>query len=442
MLGVLKNRIYRHLFLAQSVALLGTGLATIALALLAFDLAGPEAGQVLGTALAVKMLAYVGIAPLASAIAEHLPRRALLVTLDLVRAGIVLCLPFVSEIWQIYLLVFLLQSASAAFTPAFQATIPDILPDEEDYTRALSLSRLAYDLESLISPFLAAALLTIVTFSNLFVGTAIGFLLSALLVLSVRLPRSKTEGRQEDGPLQHRITHGLRIYLATPRLRGLLTINLSVAAAGAMVIVNTVVLVQTNFELGEQETALAFAAYGAGSMLAALALPGLLNHLVDRSVMLTGAMLLVAGLLAGFWLSSYGVLLILWLGLGIGSAMAQTPAGRLLRRSAAAVDRPAIFAAQFALSHAMWLLTYPLAGWLGAQVGITITFLGLAALASIGANCAVLFWPSSDQGMIDHQHTDLAEDDPHWKHGARTGPHSHAHDYVIDHHHPVWPRER
>jgi hypothetical protein len=36
--------------------------------------------------------------------------------------------------------------------PLFQSTIPEILKEERDYTRALSLSRLAYDLESLLSP--------------------------------------------------------------------------------------------------------------------------------------------------------------------------------------------------------------------------------------------------------------------------------------------------
>ncbi|MEZ1842518.1 MFS transporter, partial [Pseudomonas putida] len=74
------------------------------------------------------------------------------------------------------------------FTPTFQATIPDILPDEDEYTKALSLSRLAYDLESLISPMLAAALLTVISFHNLFAGTVLGFLVSAALVVSVRLP--------------------------------------------------------------------------------------------------------------------------------------------------------------------------------------------------------------------------------------------------------------
>ena len=87
---------------------------------------------------------------------------ALDVALDLARAAIALLLPFVTEVWQVYALILVLQSCSAVFTPTFQATIPDVLPDEAGYTRALSLSRLAYDLESLASPILAAALLAVV----------------------------------------------------------------------------------------------------------------------------------------------------------------------------------------------------------------------------------------------------------------------------------------
>ena len=164
MLSVLANRTYRHLFLAQIIALVGTGLATVALGLLAYDIAGGSAGAVLGTALAIKMVAYIGVAPIAGAFANRVPRRALLVGMDVIRAGVAICLPFVNQVWQVYILIFVLQSASAAFTPTFQATIPDVLPEERDYTRALSLSRLAYDMESLTSPILAAGLLTVMSY--------------------------------------------------------------------------------------------------------------------------------------------------------------------------------------------------------------------------------------------------------------------------------------
>lgn len=401
MLGILANRTYRHLLAAQVIALIGTGLATVALGLLAYELAGGEAGAVLGTALAIKMLAYVGVAPIAAAFAERLPRRAMLVSLDLVRASVAMLLPFVNEVWQVYVLIFLLQSASAAFTPTFQATIPDILPDEKEYTRALSQSRLAYDLESLISPTIAAALLTVVSFHALFAGTVVGFLASAALIVSAVLPSPSPSVPRG---IYDRTTRGARIYLATPRLRGLLAVNLAVAAAGAMVIVNTVVIVQGEFGLPQRSTALALAAFGGGSMLAALALPRLLDVIPDRTVLLTAALLLILGLLAGVVVSGYTILLALWFVLGLGYSAAQIPSGRLLRRSSRPEDRPALFAAQFALSHACWLMTYPLAGWLGVSVGLSATFVILACTAAAALAAAVMVWPASVPEELLREH--------------------------------------
>jgi len=436
MLQVLANRTYRHLFLAQIIALVGTGLATVALGLLAYDLAGPNAGAVLGTALAIKMIAYVGVAPIAGAFADRFPRRAMLVTLDLVRAIVAMLLPFVTEIWQVYILIFVLQSASAAFTPTFQATIPDVLPDEKEYTRALSLSRLAYDMESLISPMLAAALLTVISFHNIFAGTVVGFLLSAAMVVSVTLPSPKAS---EKRGIYDRITRGIRIYLATPRLRGLLALTMAVSAAGSMVIVNTVVLVQSQFDLSQRFTAMALAAFGGGSMLAALVLPGVLDRVADRKAMLVGTGILVGGLFAGLLVRNYTALLPLWLALGFGYALAQTPSGRLLRRSAHPEDRPALFAAQFALSHTCWLITYPLAGWLGAKAGMTAAFAAQGIIAGLAITLALQLWPNHDPDAIEHLHKDLEPQHPHLA-GATPadGGYRHSHIFIIDSHHPEW----
>ncbi len=428
MIEVLANRTYRHLFLAQIVALVGTGLATVALGLLAYDLAGKDAGAVLG--------------PLAGAYANRLPRRALLVTLDLVRMAVVLVLPWVDQVWQVYVLIFVLQSCSAAFTPTFQATIPDVLPVESDYTKALSLSRLAYDLENLLSPALAAALLAVVTYHGLFLGTAVGFLGSALLVVSVVLPYARVA--EASGGVGRKLTRGLHIYLATPRLRGLLALTLAAAAGSAMVIVNTVVIVRDGLARPDSAVAIALAAFGSGSMLMAFALPRFLANRSDRRIMLTAAAGLSAGLiaLAGLWpmlspAARWPALLADWFVLGLAYSALVTPSGRLLRRSSNDVDRPALYAAQFSLSHACWLLAYPLVGWLGAKVGIPAALWAMAGLAVIGAAAAVWLWPQDDAESVAHIHEDLPPDHPHLLEHGTDGQHTHV--FVIDDLHARWP---
>ncbi len=443
MFSTLANPTYRNLFLAQVIALIGTGLATVALGLLAYDIAGADGGAVLGTAMAIKMVAYIGIAPVVGAYAARLPRRAFLVAMDVVRALVALSLPFVDQVWEVYLLIFVLQSASAGFTPTFQATIPDVLPDEKNYTRALSLSRLAYDLESLVSPLLAAALLTVMSFHWLFSGTAVGFAISAVLVLARTLPR--TSAAPQTGGIYDRTTRGMRLYLKTPRLRGLLAITLAAAAASAMVIVNTVVLVRAGLGLGQREVAITLAAFGGGSMLAALALPRLLDRLADRTVMLAAAALLTV-VLAGLALSwSYSAwpnywygLLGAWAVLGGGYSASVTPGGRLLRRSSNPADRPSLFAAQFALSHICWLIAYPLAGQIGSGRGMGAAFAAAAGLAFLGIVLAIALWPANDPEVLQHHHDDLPADHPHVKEHHQGGRAAHA--FVLDDLHRTWPQ--
>jgi len=402
-LRALSHPAYRRLFLAQVVALAGTGLATVALGLLAYDLAGADAGAVLGTALAVKMVAYVVVAPLAAAAVARLPRRHVLVGADALRLVVALGLPFVDQAWQVYALVFVLQAASATFTPTFQSVVPDVLPDEDDYTAALSLSRLAYDLEAVLSPVLAAALLLLVPSSALFLGTAAGFAGSAALVLATVVPaRGRTA--DDDGPeapFGQRARRGTLLLVRTPALRPVLALNLAVAAAGAFVLVQTVVVARSTFGAGEGAVAVLLAVNGAGSMAAAVLLPRVLRRTPERRVMLGGAALL-AGATALVPLAlgaprTTGLVALgaLWLVVGLGWSAVETPVGRIVRRSVPARDLPAAFAAQFSLSHACWLVTYPLAGWLGGTgaLGPGGTALLLAVVAAGAGTAAALLWP-------------------------------------------------
>jgi predicted MFS family arabinose efflux permease len=385
-----------------------------------------------------------------------LPRRGLLVTLDVIRAGLIFCLPFVTEVWQIYGLIFLLSACSAGFTPTFQASIPDVLPDEGQYTRALSLSRLAYDLENLLSPMIAAGALLILSYNALFVANSAAFVLSAVLVLSVQLPSPQPHEREQG--VWHNTTYGIWVYLKTPRLRGLLALSTAVAAAGAMVIVNTVVYVRDYLGGTESDTAIAFASAGGGSMVVALILPRILDRYPDRPFMLMGGVLLVVGLLVGLTEPGLSILLLIWFVLGAGSSLILTPAGRLLKRSSRETDRPAVFAAQFALSHACWLLVYPLAGWLGSAFGIMAAFTALALIVLASTTVAVFLWPAEDSSDLEHVHDPVRHEhlhihdehhqhdhegwegpEPH-RHPHRHSKMKHKHAFVIDLHHHVWPQ--
>ncbi|ODR92768.1 MFS transporter [Sinorhizobium alkalisoli] len=391
MLSVLSNPTFRAFYLAQIASLVGAGLATVALGLMAFELAGSAAGAVLGTALALKTLTTVGLSPFVTAWLERFSRRSVLIGLEIARGAVIFLFPFVTEVWQVYVLIVLLHSVSAGLVPSVRATISDILPDERDYTRALVLTQLSYDMETVASPLLALLLLSLVPLDGLFIVAVAGFFVSAALIASVSLPAQNPAVGLGVGA---RAVKGLRIYLGTPMLRCLLALTFCAATASAMVLVNTVVLVQSELGLEPKATVLAIGVFGVGSMSAAVLIPRLLDRFPERVVMLAGACLCSGGLGAGAAVTGYATMLLLWLSLGSGYALILTPAGRLVARAAGRSDRSVLFAAQFALTHACWFIAYLTAGMAGATVGIAFTFAILAAMSAAGLLVAALVWPA------------------------------------------------
>lgn len=188
--------------------------------------------------------------------------------------------------------------------------------------------------------------------------------------------------------------------VSATELRALLALNMAVAAAGALVVVNTVVYVGELLDGPQSGMAAMLACYGAGSMFVALAMPRTLRGSSERSVMLAGAVAAAAGLLATTvfiavppappvgWI----VLGALWMTLGAATSMVSTPSARLLRRGSTTDNRTAVFTAQFSLSHACFLVAYPIAGWVGATLGQAVAALALAGVATLAAATAVSTW--------------------------------------------------
>lgn len=424
---LLRNTTFGRLYAAQVISLVGTGLMTVALGLLAYDLAGDDAGTVLGTALAIKMVAYVVMAPVMRAILHRFDAARVLIGADLTRLAMALCLPLVTQSWQIYLLIFALQTASATFTPTFQSAITRVVPDPRDYAGAVSASRVAYDLESLGSPLIAAALLTVMHYSTLFVGTAAGFAFSAAAVAASGLARldRAVAAPSPTFRLRDRISFGTRIMLHHRLFRGVLWANLAVAATTAAVLVGTVVYVRTDLGLSNDAVAIALATFGGGSILATLAVPRLLRGLGATRVALMGAaagaiaLAATAALLASA--PTLTGLLCLWGVLGAATSLVTTTIPRLIRDHTTARDRDDVFAAQFSTAHAAFLLTYSIAGWgptLLTPVGTLLTLSIGAAIGAVGAHCC---WaaPHARPAHVMDAHTPKVDT---MFHGRRTHP--------------------
>ncbi|MFA3918928.1 MFS transporter [Ruegeria hyattellae] len=438
----LANPAFRSLFASQICSLLGVGLLTVALSLAAYRIGGAAfGGQLLGMLLALKMVAYVVLAPLAETLLSGLRRKPAMVSLGLGRMLLLLPMTFVTQTWQVAALVFVFFSLTAGFTPLFQSVVPDILPEEDVYTKALAWSRVAYTLEAVLSPVIAAVLLNGLAAHELFFASATFFAGSVLALLLTHFPTHREVSRK--GPFLKSAFRGVWIYRQTPRLRGLVLLNLSLSIVMAWVLVNTVVYAGARLGNAERFFPMLMASYGIGAALGAFAVPKLLHRISERNVILIGVSgFSVAGAaFATLPIVPAPLLTVIWAIFGFVSSLVITPGGLVTTRSAARRDRPAVFAAQFSLSHAAWLVAYPLAGWLGGVVSLEMALLVLSGMSAVVASVAILVWPNNDPLERAHSHHDLPDKHPHLKQVPVSGAsRQHVHAYHIDDLHPNWNR--
>jgi MFS transporter, NRE family, putaive nickel resistance protein len=163
----LNNPIFARLYLAQTINLVGDSLTWLGLALLAFELAGAQAGTVLAGALTLRVRAFVILSPIAGAIADRASRKRLMVVTHLARMVIVCLLPFVTQIWQIYAIVLSLNVLYAFFAPTYTATIP-LATTAAERSQAIALSSATYQLLGVLGPGLAGSIAAFVGTKQVF----------------------------------------------------------------------------------------------------------------------------------------------------------------------------------------------------------------------------------------------------------------------------------
>ncbi len=362
---------FQRLFWAHALSLIGTGITSVALGLLAHELVGASASVVLGVTLTIRIIVIVTCAPWVGRIADHFGSRATLLASDFMRAFVVIGFFYVEAVWQIYVLASILNLGSAVFTPVYKALIPEMV-GQKRYPRALALGSVAYDTANIMGPALAGLLIALIGFRGGFVVDAFTFLLSAGLIFG--LPRIANNAGSPSGSAKKNTTlsHGLTAMLKQPPLRRSLFLALQTSVSGASVLVATVDFVKDELQLPDSAYAWAMAVYGLGSVAGAT----LYAHCAPRAQTrlakgATPALIAALGLISA--LPTYSVIIIAWILAGAGQSILGIRGNELLAAHSEGSERPHIYAAHFSLSHAGWGLTYPLAGFLTAGVGFQTT---------------------------------------------------------------------
>ena len=140
--GVMSIKPFRRLWIATSLSSLGDWLSLLALSALAYSLTGRRVQETAG-AIAVggvwitALLPYLLFGPLAGAVADRLDRRINMVVGDVVRAVLYLSIPlnlvvgFANKLTWLYVAQFLACCASLFWTPAKDASVPNLVPAEK-----------------------------------------------------------------------------------------------------------------------------------------------------------------------------------------------------------------------------------------------------------------------------------------------------------------------
>ena len=441
LLECLRNRVFARLYFAQTINLIGDALTWVGLALLAFELVGKDAGVILSGALTLRVTAFVLLSPLAGAIADRFDRKRIMVVTHLARMVTIGLLPFVTQAWQIYAIVFALNVFYAFFTPTYTATIP-LVTGQNEYPQAIALSSATFQLLGVLGPGLAGGVAGFIGARQVFFLDALSFLIAAVLI--VTLPRQLRVEQNQSARTVSRtwqdIREGTNRLWTDPLIRYALAMQLVASITGAQILVNTVSYVQGTLQLGKVEYGWVMATFGIGATLASVVF-GIFNQRLPRTTFVViGAALITIALLPA---SSVGLipLLLLWLVAGAGQSFVNLPTQTLIADRIPTDIQGRVYGAHFAWSHLWCAFSYPLAGWLGSHfVGQTFFYGSLIGLVLLVAMQFLLKPHSSDSVRLTngfwhkHEHShDEAHQHKHLLSVSTHQLHSHLHFHIALH---------
>ena len=191
------NRNFRQLWLGQVVSQMGDWFDTIALYTIILNLTG--SGRDVGLLLVARFLPSFLFGSLSGVVADRFSRRTIMIVSDLLRAVVVLGFLFVrraDQLWIIYVLTVAQLTLSTFFEPAKTAAIPSIVADKE-LVAANAISSVTWSIMLTLGAAIGGLITGWFGTNAAFILDALSYVLSAVLIFNVRVPRREKRPRQK-----------------------------------------------------------------------------------------------------------------------------------------------------------------------------------------------------------------------------------------------------
>lgn len=258
-----------------------------------------------------KIVPALFLGSIVGVLVDRFNRKRAMIAIDVLRGLIVLTLPFVRSLWGIYAVTFVLESLSLFFIPAKNASIPNIV-EEDEILAANSVSYTTDQISMIVGLSFGGVIVLVVQAivarlhltgipgidfflpkllgpHAVFLVDAFSFFASAVLLAFVvmRTPR-RVRRRMDTAEMRHQLVEGIKYLLDNPAIRTMiLTVGIAILGGGSLYSVG---IAYTAEVLGAGSSGYIFvlAAFAIG-MLVGAATAGILGRLVSRHDMFVGA---------------------------------------------------------------------------------------------------------------------------------------------------------
>jgi MFS family permease len=396
--SVFRNRSFSLLWVGQLISGMGSALTTLAASILVF--------RTTGTSLSVGLMLMATAGPtiliglVAGVLVDRYDRKRTLVLADLLRALLIVLIPILMPFGITWLYVMV--ALSSAITQFFDSAHASVLPEvgsEEDLSAANSLMAIS-SIGSTTVGFAAAGILASGPDINwAFYLDALSFLISAALIMAIRLPKMANVEDTSVGAIGRNLKAGFRTVRDVTALRSLFIIVVPIflifGLQDSLVLPFALkALHGTEFQFGLQQAAEAIG----------IALGGLLMvRLADR--IREGQWLVLSYILIAFVIIAYSFsrtmpLAIFLIGLE-GFVNAPSFIGRqvLIQRSTPREMRGRVNSTFFVVRDVMFVFGMSMAG-LADIMDVRLLFL-VSSFAMLAAGSAVLVMPGLSQPLAE-----------------------------------------